>query len=210
MRILITLALFAFLSEFGAAQTSATGTEHQYPHSEVGLQAQFRDILDAYRNGSSSLATALAGLQIDDDWFAQYFLKDDAERLSREYQGAFDKYKVAIERNLQRYDPSRELTITVGRVTETPCSGSSQTSVFPSGVVVAEPFKIVYRSKGEGSSEWVSTLVYQNGRFRLLGGGIFPFWVDPGPVFVSRTAPKEPTKHCPISEIYKRLALSHW
>jgi hypothetical protein len=180
------------------AQAAPAAAAPNYPETADGFNAQMQAAVVAYQNGDAAAGRRqLETFRLPDShkWFADQLGADQAENVSPEYDSFFESYLSKIEQTLEDAAPKkRKLNITLKPGTsEEPgpieIPGPSPRKL--TGMVLAKElplynvtFGIVRTGKADlalkgnfRATSWMDTYLYQDGAFRLVGRGAWPFWV---------------------------------
>jgi hypothetical protein len=177
------------------AQAAPEQAPAVYPQTADGFSAQMADILDAYRKGDAEAGRrALERFHLPNSpaWLAEYVGPDQSEALAQRYDREFARYVKSTVSSLEEIGSSkgRKLDMKFKPGTEE-LPNTVLGSVKPSGIVaVKQPvcYNVVFGARLSSKSDllikgkfeavsWETTYVYQDGAFRFIGGGAFPFWV---------------------------------
>jgi hypothetical protein len=169
-----------------------------YPQSADGFNAQMSAAVAAYQAGEAAAGRRLLEqfrLPHSAEWFAQNIGPDQSEALTARYDRLFESYLNNTEKTLQ------DLAAHKGQKLNTDVKPGRQeppkADAIPahprklSGIVPAKDpacinvsFGIKQSSKADlllkGNFKfetWMDTFIYQDGAFRFMGHGAWPFWV---------------------------------
>jgi hypothetical protein len=181
-----------------AAPAAPAAAAPNYPETAEGFNAQMLAAVDAYQKGDAAAGRLqLETFRLPDShkWFADQFGADQGENLSPEYDSFFEKYLSSMQQTLEDAAPKkRKLNITVKPGT-TQKPGSIEIPGMPprklTGLVLAKEmtlyninFGITQTGKADlvlkgnfKATLWMDTYLYQDGAYRLVGHGAWPFWV---------------------------------
>jgi hypothetical protein len=171
-----------------------------YPETADGFNAQMLAAVDAYQKGDAAAGRRqLETFRLPDSakWFADQFGGEQGKNLADLYGDFFEDYLDKMEQRLEDAAPKkRKLNITLK-------PGASQQpgpvvlrhapAGKLSGLVLAKEltyynvnFGIVMTGKADlalkgnfNATLWLDTFVYQDGAYRLVGHGAWPFWENP-------------------------------
>lgn len=178
-----------------APQTEALPT---YPQSADGFNAQMSAAVAAYEKGDTATGRRLLEqfrLAHPAEWFADQIGPDQSEALAARYDHLFESYLNKTEKTLEdlashkgqklksdvkpgRQDPPRADAI--------PAHPRKLSGIVPARdpVCINVSFGIQQSSKADlmlkGNFKfetWMDTFIYQDGAFRFMGHGAWPFWV---------------------------------
>ena len=123
-------------------------------------------------------------------WFAEQFGPELGETLSKLYDQHFENYLTTMENHLEEVASAKRRKLNMRLE---PCTSQQPTrpAAELSGFVPAKPptcfnafFLINLTGKADfvfkgnyGASTWEDTFLYQDGTFRFMGHGAWPFWV---------------------------------
>jgi TonB family protein len=160
----------------------ATG---DYAQSNDGFRAQVDAIVHAYRNGDTTTGRRLIDefrLENPEEWFSENLGSEQSAKLTERYNRICADFAASFEKTVASVIANRDSTLStdVGEGNgETPTLVSNDRKV--SGMVsIKKPqlffchFKVTVKKKS--SVSWADTYVYQNGAFRFIGHGGWPFW----------------------------------
>jgi hypothetical protein len=178
-----------FMLVFGSkAQTldnGATQAAKIYADSRSGIEEQFADILRVVRTGDeSSIHKALDTLSIPDanGWIAAHFAAESITQEQQAYQQALTKFQSYIwwvTGNLGKY-PEFALKVEESQIAKSLSDVGFEGLVpRPKDAVNVENYRFVSTATDPklGSPSWVSSFIYLDGRFRMIGG-TYPFWAE--------------------------------
>jgi len=205
----ILCGLLGGLCAAGPNCASAQAPQEQaapvYPQTKDGLKDQMATAVEAYRRGD-----AVAGRRLleqfrmpqSDQWFAANFGPERGATLAKRYDRIFEKYLQSTEKTLQDIGGAK------GRKLQTnlePCRRDppqARGSERPSGLVpLKEPicfngfFSTVIKNNARllggdfKALSWEDTVIYQDGAFRFMGRGGWPFWEWEQPEEKTPTSP---------------------
>jgi hypothetical protein len=163
-----------------------------YPQTTDGFSAQMSAALTAYQKRDSAEGRRLLEqfrLADSAKWFAEQFGPEQGETLSKLYDQHFEDYLDSMENHLEEVASAkgRKLNMRLEPGTSQQPTRTSELS----GFVPAKPpacfnvfFLINLMGKADlvfkgnyKASSWEDTFLYQDGAFRFLGHGAWPFWV---------------------------------
>lgn len=177
-----------------------------YPQTADGLSAQLTAALEAYKKGDTAGGRAQLEqfrLPHSADWFVNHFGTEQGQALDKRYNRLFQNYVNAREETLRELASAKNPKITTRLEPATqqppPVPDQAQGTPLrkPSGLVpLKDPAclngffgimltdKADMRIRGEFKGvTWEDVFIYQDGAFRFLGRGAWPFWawdVSPG------------------------------
>jgi len=182
------LLLGIICAPLSAAQTAAessTQLSSAYPDSWAGLEAQFSDALRLSRSGDQAgFQEALNSLAIPDSdaWIAANFAPKDVATVQNEYRDSLKSSKSHVSWVLGTFAKYPDFALRVETsLTPKPHSDVGFQGLLPSPIspVKIENFRFTSSSSNpeHGPPSWVSSFIYIDGRFRMIGG-TFPFWAE--------------------------------
>jgi TonB family protein len=221
-RFLVSAVLVAVIAiPTAAAARSESRDDHSSADVQSGknFQAQIAAIIQAYRKHDAAKGHQLIEqfrLPNPEAWFSEHLNPARSAEFTERYERAYTNFAEALENTVEEIvethgaELAAELEPGSG---ETP-EGDLTPSIRRSGVVATKPVELFFCSfrttiKKELTSAWGQTFTREDGAFRFLGFGHFPFWVwqrgtelaapkngyfVPPPVFISRTDPVYPVQ----------------
>jgi hypothetical protein len=179
-----------------AAQGDATPT---YPETSEGFTAQVTAAMDAYQKGDAAAGRHLLEqfrLPHSADWLGENIAPEQSEALAERYDHLFASYLNGMENTMEELARMKgaNLVSNLRPATQDPPridTTSSPTKRKLTGIVpVKTPvcfnghFSSKLTSKGHtlltgyySATMWLDTFIYQDGAFRFVGRGGWPFWV---------------------------------
>lgn len=166
-------------------QSSATQAAQTYPHSRDGIERQFADILQVVRTGDrAAILSALDTLSVPDanGWIAANFAAADVGKEQIAYQDALKKFQSHVwwvTGNLGK-NPAFALKVEESQVArQLSNTGFEGLIPRPNEPVQIENFRFTSTVTDPhlGQQSWVSSFIYFDGRFRMMGG-TYPFWAE--------------------------------
>jgi TonB family protein len=161
----------------------ATG---DYAQSNDRFRAQVDAIVQAYRNGDTTTGRRLIDefrLENPEEWFSENLGSEQSAKLTERYNRIYADFAASFEKTIQAVVANHESTLAA---VAGEGMGESPTSVRQgaklSGLVsVTKPHLFLCHFtiavKKESSISWAETYVYEDGAFRFIGNGGWPFWV---------------------------------
>ena len=161
--------------------------------SNDGFRAQVAAIIQAYRGGDTTTGRRLIEqfrLTNSKDWFSEHLepqqSADLAIRYDRLYANFAESFEHTVEAVVANGSAELESDVENGRG-ETPTTVRRPGAKL-SGIVSIKPadlfychFKITVQTRDtlqtRETTSWADTFVHQDGAFRFLGFGAWPFWV---------------------------------
>ncbi|MGA8224495.1 MAG: hypothetical protein WB780_22815 [Candidatus Acidiferrales bacterium] len=164
----------------GATQATKT-----YADSKSGIEEQFADILQVVRtNDEASIHKALDTLGIPNanKWIAAHFAAESVAQEQQAYQQALEKFQSHVwwvTGNLGKY-PEFAFKVEESENAR-PLSdiGFEGLVPRPKDALKIENYRFnsTVNDPKLGSPSWVSSFIYLDGRFRMIGG-TYPFWAE--------------------------------
>lgn len=177
---MFTIALHA--QNQGGAGSDAVKT---YAHSRTGIEEQFADLLAVVRAGDEdAIHKALNTLGIPDakGWVTAHFAEKDVEEEYTAYAEWLKKFQSHVWWVTGNFgkNPGFALKVEDSAVAR-PLSDVGFESLVPrpKDEVKIETFRFSSNVSDPkfGSQSWVSSFIYLDGRFRMIGG-TYPFWAE--------------------------------
>jgi predicted lipid-binding transport protein (Tim44 family) len=187
-----------------AAATGVTPAQQaepapSYPQTAEGFNAQYAAVVAAYQAGDNATGRRLLEqfrLPHSADWFAEYLGPEQSAAIDTRYDRIFERFVNHTENTLTELARGKKSKLGVNMKPATLDAPQSPTA---SGEIVRDlsgivPLKhpVCFNAhfgvqltgksdlilKGEFKSvSWEDTYTYQDGAFRFLGQGAYPFWV---------------------------------
>jgi hypothetical protein len=199
-----------------AAQPPQEATPPVYPQTADGFNAQFAAVVAAYQAGDNAAGRRLLEqfrLPHSAEWFAEYIGPEQSAALDQRYDPLFQRYANDTENTLEELarGKNRKLAVNLKPATQEAPHVSTVSGVPVrklSGIVPLKPpicFSVNFDVQLTGKSDlllkgefkatmWWDTYTFQDGAFRFVGRGGFPFWVwEVGPAEQPVTGPNVPT-----------------
>ena len=185
---LLVVLCGVMLAVGSSAQTlnnDVTRETKTYADSRSGIEEQFADILQVVRtNDEASIHRALGTLSIPDanGWIAAHFAVESVAQEQQAYKQALEKFQSHVWWVTGNFGKYPEFALKV----EESENASPLSDVGFEGLVPRpkDALKIEnYRFDSTvndpklGSPSWVSSFIYLDGRFRMIGG-TYPFWAE--------------------------------
>jgi hypothetical protein len=164
---------------------SATQEKKTYADSRSGIEEQFSDILRVVRmNDEASIHRALDTLSIPDanGWIAAHFTVEYVTQEQQSYRQALEKFQSHVWWVMGNFGKYPEFALKAeDSQNARPLSdvGFEGLVPRPKDAVKIENYRFVSTVSDPklGSPSWVSSFVYLDGRFRMIGG-TYPFWAE--------------------------------
>lgn len=184
--LLLTAAAGAQTAE--TPQSSGTvQTAPLYIQSNDGFRSQLDAIVQCYRTGDTTTGRLLIDqfrLPHSEEWFTEHLGPEQSAKLTERYDRLFANFAESLEKTIEAVVANRASDL----VTELEeGKGENPSDVRRPGaklsgmVSVKQPnlfyghFRIIVKKKD--SVSWADTFVHEDGAFRFLGFGAWPFWV---------------------------------
>jgi TonB family protein len=182
-----------FLTGATVAQTAQTPQSSNtaqadpvYALSKEGFRLQFDAVVQCYRMGDSTAGRHLIDkirLTNAEEWFADHLSPEQSTKLTERYNRLFANYAESLENTIKavvEHDKTDLIPDLENGKGENPTPGRPGAKM--SGVIsIKHPglfyghLKITIEKKD--SASWADTYTHQDGAFRFLGFGAWPFWV---------------------------------
>jgi hypothetical protein len=164
---------------------AATQATKAYADSRSGIEEQFADILQVVRtNNEASIHRALDTLSIPDahGWIAAHFAAESVAQEQQAYQQALEKFQSHVWWVTGNFGKYPEFALKVQESENArPLSDVGFEGLIPRPKDVLKLEKYRFNSTVNdpklGSPSWVSSFIYLDGRFRMIGG-TYPFWAE--------------------------------
>lgn len=165
----------------------ATQTNPADPESGNEFGTQVAAIIQSYRKGDATTGRRLIEqfrLPHPQDWFAEHLSLEQSTDLTRRYDRLYENFAESLEHTVETIVANRGADLVV-RVEnskgETPADVRRPGAKL-SGMVSIKPATLLYchfkiTVKKSDSTSWADTFVFQDGAFRFMGFGGWPFWV---------------------------------
>jgi hypothetical protein len=181
----VLLMIVAIGSRAQTAGSQGVDAAKTYAHSRAGLEEQFADVLAVVRTGDEgAIHKALDTLGIPDakGWITAHFAAKDVAQEDAAYAGGLKKFQSHVWWVTGNFGENPEFAL---KVEESAIARSLSDVGFeslvprPKDEVKIETFRISGNVPDPklGSQSWVSSFIYLDGRFRMIGG-TYPFWAE--------------------------------
>jgi hypothetical protein len=185
LRVVFCGIIFAVGSVARTQQNIATQTAKIYADSRSGIDEQFGDLLQVVRtNDEASIHKALDTLGIPDSngWVAEHFPAESVSQEQQAYRQALEKFQSHVWWVMGNFGKHPDFVLTVEESQlAAPLSdvGFDGLVPRPKDAIKVENYRFVSTVTDPklGKPKWVSSFVYIDGRFRMLGG-TYPFWAE--------------------------------
>jgi hypothetical protein len=181
----VVFALSLAITTISNAQDGTGTAPHVFEDSPAGLQAQFADITRIARsNDRAALQATLDSLGMPDatTWFAAHFDARYLAQLNQDYSKALSAFQSHVSWVMGNFAKFDDFALKV-ESSEVPLplrdAGFESLLARPQDATKIENFRFTSTSPNDkhGPPSWVSSFVYVDGRFRIVGG-TFPFWAE--------------------------------
>jgi TonB family protein len=166
--------------------SSASPTAPSYAQSNDGFRSQADAILQSYQAVDATTGHQLIDqlrLPHPDRWFSEHLGSEQSAKLMERYDRLFANYSESLEKTIEAVVANHESKLATDLKDG---NGETPTTLPPraklSGMVsIKQPhlfychFEITVKNKD--SVSWADTFVYEEGAFRFIGFGGWPFWV---------------------------------
>jgi hypothetical protein len=182
---LICLVPLAGMTESRTNSKAAIQDAKTYANSREGVQEQFAELIRVARtNDESAINKELDSLSIPDPngWVASHFAAEHVVQEQEAYQQAFKKFRAYIWSVVGSLGKNPEFALKVEESQIAPPLsdvGFEGLVPRPRDAVKVENYRFISNVSvpQSGKPEWVSSFIYLDGRFRMIGG-TFPFWAE--------------------------------
>ena len=182
---LVLLMTFAIALQAQTAGNTGSEAVKTYAHSRAGIEKQFADVLTVVRTSDEPTIRKeldTLGIPSAKEWISTHFEKKDVAQEDAAYAEGLKKFQSHVWWVTGNFgkNPEFELKVEDSAVAR-PLSDVGFESLVPrpKDEVKIETFR--FRSNLPdpqlGSQSWVSSFIYLDGRFRMVGG-TYPFWAE--------------------------------
>jgi TonB family protein len=183
MFVVMVSSISAGRDENTAAQTSTHETP-AYAASEAGFREQFNAIVRARCSGDSATAQRLLdqfSLPDATAWFAHNFDPGDAAKLAERYNRLSSTHGVALQKTVADVceNPGSQILLShkdAPAKAQMVLRGDQPSQVRPVLDLPLARYLFQIQQTGAPNVSWEETFVYEQGAFRFLGKGAWPFW----------------------------------
>ena len=155
-------------------------------HADKDFQSQVSAIIQAYRKHDTTKGRQLIEqfrLPNAHDWFAAHLNPARREEFASRYDRLYENFEESFERTVE--DIAAAKGADLGARLKTADESPTEDLLFGgkrSGVVTVNPVNLFFcifqiTIKKTPTTSWGSTFVQQDGAFRFIGNGGWPFWV---------------------------------
>jgi TonB family protein len=172
----------------GTPQSTGTvQTTPLYSPSKDGFRSQLDAIVQYYRTGDTTTGRHLIDklrLPHAEEWFTEHLGPEQSVKLTERYDRLFANFEESLEKTIEAVvaDRGSDLVTDLKEgMGESPSDVRRPGAKLSGMVSVKKPnlfyghFRIIVRKKD--STSWADTFVHEDGAFRFLGFGAWPFWV---------------------------------
>jgi TonB family protein len=176
-------SLYAGRAENLPAQTSTSETP-AYAESEAGFRERVSAIVRASCSGDSANAQRLLdqfSLPEATAWFAHNFDSNDAAKLTERYSRLSSTHGTVLQKTIAEVceNPGSEVVVSrkdAPAKAQIVLRGDQPSTMHPVVDLPLTRFGFQIRLDGKPGVSWEETFVYEQGAFRFLGKGAWPFW----------------------------------
>jgi hypothetical protein len=182
---LVLLMSLAIVSLAQIAEGVGSEAEKTYAHSRTGLEEQFADVLAVVRtDDEDAIRKALDTLGLPDakGWIMAHFAATDVPQEEAAYAEGLKKFQSHVWWVTGTLGKNPDFALKVqDSAAARPLSDVGFESLVPrpTDEVKIETFRFSSNVSDPklGSQSWVSSFIYLDGRFRMIGG-TYPFWAE--------------------------------
>jgi hypothetical protein len=185
---ILLLTAVAGAQTIEAPQSSGSlQTTPLYSPSKDGFRAQLDAIVQYYRKGDTTTGRHLVEnlrLPYAEEWFSDHLGPEQNIKLTERYDRLFANFEESLEKTIEDVVANKGADLVTDLVEgkgESP-SDVRRPGAKLSGIVSVKKlnlfygkFRIIVRKKD--ATSWADTFVHEDGEFRFLGFGAWPFWV---------------------------------
>jgi TonB family protein len=182
LSVTVVLGIGNFSETVQAAQTNPAD-----PPSDNEFRTQVAAIIQSYREGDAATGRRLIEqfrLPDPQEWFSEHLSLDQSADLARRYERLYENFAESLEHTVEAIVANRDAELVVGLENskgETPAEVRRPGAKL-SGMVSIKPASLLYGHfkitvKKADATSWADTFVHQDGAFRFMGFGAWPFWV---------------------------------
>ncbi|HEY4841379.1 MAG TPA: hypothetical protein VIH78_05405 [Terriglobales bacterium] len=175
----------------GPTQDAPQQAAPVYPQTQDGFADQISAAFQAFQKGDTFAGRQqLEQLRLprSSEWFAERFSAEQSEALAKRYDRLFENYVNRMQKELDEIarTKGRQLKMSLKPGTQEQPTHDKLSSLKPAKEIVCfnADFGVTLTGKkptifgGDYKFEaWEDTFVYQDGAFRFVGRGAWPFWV---------------------------------
>jgi hypothetical protein len=177
--------MLAVGSSTQSPNSDATRETKTYADSRSGIEEQFADILRVVRtNEEASIHRALDTLSIPDanGWITAHFATGSVAQEQQAYQKALEKFQSHVWWVTGNLGKNPEFALKVEEsqnARQLSDTGFEGLVPRPKDAVKIETYRFdsSVNDPKLGKPSWVSSFIYLDGRFRMIGG-TYPFWAE--------------------------------
>jgi TonB family protein len=156
-----------------------------YIQSKDGFRSQLEAIVQSYRAGDATTGRLLVDqfrLPHSEAWFSEHLGPEQGAKITERYDRLFANFAESFEKTIEAIVANRASNL----VPDLEAGKGEKPSIVRPGaklsgmVAISEPhlfyceFAITIKTKE--SASWADTFTYEDGAFRFLGFGAWPFW----------------------------------
>jgi hypothetical protein len=183
--VVFCVVMLAVGSKAQTLDNNGTQATRTYAGSRSGIEEQFADILQVVRTSDEvSIHRALDTLSIPDanGWITAHFAAESVAQEQRAYQQALEKFQSHVWWVTGNFGKYPEFALKVEESENArPLSdvGFEGLVPRPKDAVKVETYRFISNVNDPklGTPSWVSSFIYLDGRFRMIGG-TYPFWAE--------------------------------
>jgi hypothetical protein len=183
--VVMCTGMLAIGSSAESLNSAATQETKTYADSRSGIEEQFADILRVVRTiDEASIHRALDTLSIPDanGWITAHFAAESVAQEQQAYRLALEKFQSHVWWVTGNFGKYPEFTL---KVEESQMARPLSDIGFeglvprPKDAVKIENYRFdsTVNDPKLGTPSWVSSFIYLDGRFRMIGG-TYPFWAE--------------------------------
>jgi hypothetical protein len=158
-----------------------------------GLEKQYQSFVDAYNSGDSDVTDltsrlAIFGLPDAEGWLAQYFGGEEIKQRKENYIRDLAEYQKSLPTIMSRWRKGTHFRVKCEPYNRKIDSNSRPAPEpdgrFPRTDIPVQKYEVTFiadtrEPKGGNSMSGLINVVYVDGAYRFVGGGIYPFWSMP-------------------------------
>jgi len=177
--------LFADVAKAQATSADSLSSAKKYENSQNGIAEQFADLLQVVRsNDQAEIPKALDTLSLpnSNEWIATQFDTSYVTQEQTLYQQAFEKFRSHVwwvMGNFEKY-PNFSLKVEESQIAPALSDIGFESLVpRPKQLVKIQNYRFTstVNDPAHGTPSWVTSFIYLEGRFRMIGG-TYPFWAE--------------------------------
>jgi TonB family protein len=189
----VRVAVFIFAVMFSSisagrvrnpAVQNGTSETPAYTESEAGFREQVNAVIRASCSGDATTAQRLLdrfSLPDATAWFAHNFDSDNAKKLAERYERLSSTHGAVLQKTIGEVceNPGSEVVVSHKDApvkAQMILRGDQPSTVHPVVDLLLTRFHFQILRNGQPSVSWEEIFVYEQGAFRFLGKGAWPFW----------------------------------